>query len=99
MCFPEGPILGNPRRRVLHRFRGQPAAVYAAVDFALQETGSFENPEMLGNRRQRHFERFGQLRNHGFAPRQPGQDGAARGIGERSERGIEHSAGIVNHMV
>jgi hypothetical protein len=71
----------------------------AAVDFALEEPGGFQHAEVLGNRGQGHGEGFGQLRDHGLAARQAGQDGTAGGIGQRAKGGVEERGGIVNHMV
>jgi hypothetical protein len=97
--FPEGLVLRDPGGRVFHRFGGQPAAVHAAVDFALQQPGGFQHAEVLGNGRQRHLERLCQFSDHRCAARQPRQQGPAGGIGERAKSGIQGRGGIVNHMV
>ena len=58
---------------------------------------------MLGNRGERDLEWGGEFGNRGFALREAREDGAAGGIGERAERGIQgggaRRGGIVNHMV
>jgi hypothetical protein len=77
--------------------------VDAAVDFALQKSRGFENTQVLGNGRQGDVEGFRQFRDRGFALGQARQDGAAGGIGERAEGGVERGATgglrIVNHTV
>jgi hypothetical protein len=77
--------------------------VNAAVDFAPQKPRGFEDAQVLRNRRERDVEGFRQFRDGGFALGQARQDGAARGIGECSKRGVERRALggliIVNHMV
>jgi hypothetical protein len=97
--FPESPVLCDPGRCIFHRLSGQPAAVYAAIDFTVQQPRGFQHPQVLGNRGQRHGKRLGQFRDHRFAVRQPRQDRSARGIGQRAERGIEYAVRIVNHTV
>ena len=71
----------------------------AAVDFTLEETGGLEDAEMLGDGGEREGERLGELGDGGFALGQAGEDGAAGGIGECGEGGVERCGGIVNHMV
>ena len=71
----------------------------AAVNLPLQQTRRFQHAQVLGNRWKRHVKRLGKLGNFGFAARQPREDGAARGIGERAESGVQRIAEIVNHTV
>ncbi len=74
----------------------------AAVDFALEQSGGLQNAEVLGDGGERNCEGGGQLGDGGFAEGQAGQNGAARGIGERAKGGIERRAVgriIVNHTV
>jgi len=73
--------------------------VHPAVDLALQEAGGLQYAHMLRDGRQRNAERFGKLCDHGPTLCQAGQDGAAGGIGERTEGGIQERGGIVNHSV
>jgi hypothetical protein len=73
--------------------------VNAAVDFALEEAGGFENAEMLGDGREGEGEWFGKLRDSGFAQGQASENSAAGGIGKGGESGVERGRGIVNHMV
>ena len=72
----------------------------AAIDFALEKAGGLENTEMLGDGGERKGERFGNLGDGGFTLREAGEDGAAGGIGEGGEGGVERSGReIVNHTV
>jgi len=71
----------------------------AAVDFAPQETGGFQHPEMFGDGRERHAERLRQFADRRFAACQAGQYGAACGVSKGAERAVQSGGGIVNHMV
>ena len=73
--------------------------MHAAVDLALKETCGLQYAHMLRDGWQRNAERFGKLCDHGLTLCEAGQDGAARGIGERTEGDIQGRAGIVNHSV
>ena len=88
---------------VLERVGGEAAAVDATFDFALEQAGGFEDAEMLGDGRQGHLEGSGKGLDRGFALGEASEDGAARGVGESAEGGIESGVrrgrGIVNHMV
>jgi hypothetical protein len=97
--FPERAVLLDPGGRVPEGLGGQPAAVHAAVDLALQEPGGFQYAHMLRDGWERNAERFGKLCDHGLALCEAGQHGAAGGIGERTEDGIQGRRGIVNHLV
>ena len=63
--------------------------MHAAIDLALEEPRGFQHAHMFRNGGQRNAERPCQLRNHGLAMCETGQNGAARGIGERAKRGIQ----------
>jgi hypothetical protein len=71
----------------------------AAVDFAVEQTGRFQNAHVLRDGGQRNAERLRKLCDHGLTLRQPGEDGAARRIGERAKGGIQRRRRIVNHTV
>lgn len=72
----------------------------AAVHFAVEEAGGFEDAEVFGNRGERNAERFGEFGDHGLALSEAGEDGAAGRISEGPESGVEmRAARIVNHMV
>jgi hypothetical protein len=89
----------DPLRGSLHGLGDQAAAVNAAVNFTLEEAGRFEDAEMLGDGGERERERLGELGDSGFALSKASEDGAAGGIGEGGEGGVERGGGIVNHMV
>jgi hypothetical protein len=90
--FPERAVSLDPGGRVPEGLCGQPAAVHAAVDLALKEAGGLEYAHMLRDGWQRNAKRFGELCDHGLALCQAGQDGAAGGIGEGPEGGIQGRA-------
>ncbi len=71
----------------------------AAVDFAAKQAGGFEDTQMLGDGGQGHGERRSKIFNGGFALRQAGQYGPARGVGEGAKGGVQAGGGIVNHKV
>jgi hypothetical protein len=80
--------------------------MYAAVNFALQQAGGFQDAEMLGNGGKGNGKRCGEFGDRSFTAREAGQNGAANGIGESAEGGVEQDTGspgrgigIVNHMV
>jgi len=73
--------------------------VHTAVDFADKKAGGFENTQMFRDRRQRHGKGRGQSLDGGFTPGEARQDGAAGGVGEGAEGGVELRRRIVNHTV
>jgi hypothetical protein len=77
--------------------------VDAAVDFALEQAGGFEDAQVLRNGRERDVEGSREFGDGGFAAGQTRENGAPCGIGKRPERRIERGVvtggGIVNHMV
>jgi hypothetical protein len=50
--FPEDPIGFDPRAGVFHVLGSEAAAVDAAINFAAEQTGGFENPKVLGDGRE-----------------------------------------------
>jgi hypothetical protein len=89
----------DPLSGGLHGLGGKAASVDAAIDFALEEAGGFENAKMLGDGGERKGERLGELGDRGFTLREAGENGAAGGVGECGESGVERGIGIVNHTV
>lgn len=83
----------------MHGLGGETAAVNAAVDFAAQQAGGFEDAQMLGDGGKGHGERPGDFFYGGFTLREARQDGPARGVGEGAEGGVQPGRGIVNHTV
>ena len=73
----------------LHRLGSEAAAVNAAIDLALEEAGGFEHAEMLGDGGEGKGEGLGKLSDSGLALSKASENGAAGGIGEGGEGGIE----------
>ena len=71
----------------------------AAVDLAAQQAGGFEDAQMLGDGGKGHGERPGKIFYGSLALRKTGQDGAAGGVGECAESGVQTGSRIVNHTV
>ncbi len=61
----------------------------AAIDLALEEAGGFEHAEMLGDGGEGKGEGLGKLSDSGLALSKASENGAAGGIGEGGEGGIE----------
>jgi hypothetical protein len=100
--FPEGAVVLDPGGGGFHGLGVETAAVDAAIDFAAEEAGGFEDAEMLGDGGEGHVERGGEGFDGGFAVGETSEDGAAGGIGESREGGVKGvcSGGrIVNHTV
>ena len=70
---------------------------YAPGFPAPQEPGLFENPQVLGEARERHRKGLGELADRGAPRGQALEDPAAGGIGERREESIEGRVLIFNH--
>lgn len=71
----------------------------AAVDFALQQAGGLQHAEVLGDGGERDLEGPGDLGDGGFALGEAGENGAAGGVRQGPEDGVEGRAEIVNHVV
>jgi hypothetical protein len=99
--FPEGAIAFDPGGGVFHGLGRKAAVVDAALNLALQQAGEFENAKVFGDGGKRDVEGSGQLGDGGFAEREAGQDGAAGGVGESAEGGVQRGlgGGMINHMV
>lgn len=65
--LPEAAIALDPGGGILHRLRRKATAVDAAIDFAAEQSGGFENAQVLGDGRERNIERRGELGDRGFA--------------------------------
>jgi hypothetical protein len=97
--FPEAAVRFNPVRRVSQR-RGDDAAVARAAVLAdIGESRALQHAHVFGNGGERHVEARRELPDRLVALGEPREDGAPGGIGERAERGVEDSAGMVNHVV
>ena len=74
----------------------------AAVYFAAEQPCGFQYAEMFRDGGEGDVERGGQFADSGFSLSETGEDGAASGIREGRECGVEMRrgrSGIVNHMV
>ena len=97
-ALPEAAVLGNPVFGVLEGSWREPAEAGAA-DFLLRdEAGVLEDADVLHHSGQGHAVRAGKVGHRGFAEHEGSEDGAAGGVGESAEGGIE-GCGILNHMV
>jgi len=97
--LPKSAVRLDPARDVLHWARDEPAAANAALLRMRHQAGALEHAQMLVDAGEGHAKRTRQLRERRFARGQPGEDRAARGVGERGERGVECGCVILNHMV
>jgi len=98
LLLPEPAVAVDPGGRLAHRARDEAAAPAAALAAALEQAGALQHAQVLGDRRQGHAERVGQLADGRLAGPQPRQDGAPRRVREGRE-GIAQDRFMVNHMV
>ena len=79
----------------------QAAAAHATVLAVLDESGAVQHAQVLADRGQGHAEGLCQLADGCFAQGQPGQDSAARRVGQGAEGGVERGRRLpmLNHMV
>ena len=97
-AFPEAAVLGDPVFGLLQG-SGRELAEARAADFLLRdEAGVLEDADVLHHSGQGHAVRAGKVGHRGFAKHEGSEDGAAGGVGECAEGGIE-GCGILNHMV
>jgi hypothetical protein len=72
---------------------------YATLLPDVGESGALEDAQVLGDRGERHVKSRREFANGLRAFGEAREDGAAGGIGEGAEGGVERAAVIVNHMV
>jgi len=70
----------------------------AAVDIAVKQAGGFEHAQVLGDGGKRDAKRLREFGDGGFAESKAAKNGAAGGVRERAESGVQ-MRWIVNHMV
>lgn len=63
--------------------------MHAAVLMTDDQARAFEDPQVLGDRGQRHPVGRGQFGDGGFACGEPGQNAAAGGVGQGRECGVQ----------
>lgn len=98
LIFPEHAVSGDPLFGIFQRFGGESALAGAAGLFLSDEAGVFEDAEMLHDCGERHAVGLGEFGDGGLAEHKCGEDGAAGGIADGAEGGVEGTS-IVNHMV
>jgi len=74
------------------------AEARASNFFLRDETGLLENADVFHHSGKRHSVRAGEIGQGGLAEHKGSEDGAAGGVGEGAEGGIE-GCRILNHMV
>jgi hypothetical protein len=87
--LPERAVRFQPARRLPQRFGREPDVVHAPLDEAPGEPGRLEHAQVLGNRRQGHVERLGQLAHGGVAAGEPLEHRAPRRVAQGREDDIE----------
>jgi len=96
--LPEFAVTLDPGGGVAHRRGDQGRAPHAPLAADAGEAGALEDAHVFGRRRQRHVESPRQLADRLVAGRQPREDLATDGVGERRKRGVEACV-MVNHVV
>jgi hypothetical protein len=97
--LPEPAVLLDPARGVFHGSGHQPAAAYAPLFRVRHQPRPLEHAQMLVHAGEGHVKRARQIRERCVARGQPGEDRAARGIGEGGEGDVESGLAILNHVV
>src|SRR6478609_6072173 len=91
--LPEAPVLLHPVHRLLERRSLQPAGPPLGVARPLNQPAALQHAQVLGDRRQAHVVRLGQLGDGARAGRKPGKDLPPGGIGEGGEDATEAVGG------
>jgi hypothetical protein len=73
--------------------------VEAAGDVTAEEAGGFEDSKVFGDGGKGHGEGRSECGDGGCALGEAGEDGAAGGVGEGREGGVQGAVWIVNHTV
>jgi hypothetical protein len=89
--FPKFPILLDPLLRFFHRLGLQFQRMHAPATAAADQSGIFQNAQMLRDRRQRHGIRPRQIGDATVAVREMFQDAPSRRIGQRGKRAVQQS--------
>ena len=97
--LPEAAVARDPRVGLAHRAHDEAAAAHAPVFAAPHESRALQHPQVSRDGGQRDAERPGQGADRLVAGGEPGQHGAARGVGEGGEGGVEAGRFILNHVV
>ena len=97
--LPKSAVLVDPARGVLHGARHEPAVADTTPFRVRHEAGPLEHAQMLVDAGEGHAKRARKVRDRRVARGQPGEDRAARGIGERGEGAVECGIAKLNHVV
>jgi hypothetical protein len=104
--FPDAAVLFEPLRSICEGLSFEAARAALGVAAARDEAGALEDFEVLGDGGLGHLERLDQLVDGGIAGGEACEDGAASGIGEGGESGVESigrghciTFGLYNHLV
>jgi hypothetical protein len=89
VTLPEFAIAFEPAGGFGERFWREAAGAALAVAGAGNEAGAFENAKVFRNSGLAHGKRFCEFEDAGFAAGEAREDGAACGIGESGEGGVE----------
>src|SRR6187397_191164 len=88
----------EPRRLLFEPARPQLAGPHATDLLRADETGLFQDTDVLFHARQRHVELLCQVRDRSVGTPELLQNAAPGGVREGGERGIEAGPGILNHL-
>src|SRR4051812_46118325 len=94
---PELAVSLEPIDRILERSRLEPAGAALGVAPTRDESCAFQDLQVLGDGGQADVERLGKLVDRHFSRGEAREDGAAGGVGQGSERGVE--AVVLGHRV
>jgi hypothetical protein len=98
-CFPKCANLLDPDRRVAQRLEIEITDVVATLNFAPDETGAFQNYQVLRYSVQGDREVLCDIGDPRGIVSKVLQDSPARRIGYRSKHVVERRCGMMNHMV
>ena len=97
--LPKLPILLHPLGSLPKRFGIESHFVNASEAPAAEQPGLLKHAEVFGDGGERHGVRLRQIRHTLIALREMSQDTPAGGIGQSSERAVQRSRRILNHLV
>ena len=96
---PEFFITRKPRGSVVHRLGQERALYYASFFRTANQPGAREHAQVFHEAGQRHIMWLCELRDWQVASAQGFQHRSARGIGKRTEHGVETIKLMLNHKV
>ena len=96
---PELVVVVDPRRHLVEPARADAAVTHPADLLRGDEPRVLEDADVLPHAGEGHVELLGEIRDRGLAATQLLQHAATGAVRQRSERGVEMSGRILNHMV